>query len=154
MKVGFVALTAAAFCLPASAQQFWNGTKAGMTTTQLKMLFGTAVKQTEGNPDQYTMTHRFCDTTFEIVFVFDDGKLRNELLHADRRVLPGTETRGQLGRCVVQEYTASYGKPVTIRDRDIAVSYTFTKLDTVVDIDTFASTDLVMVAYHLRNKEL
>ena len=38
MRTSYLLVAAALACLPASAQQFWNGTKAGMTIAQTKVL--------------------------------------------------------------------------------------------------------------------
>jgi hypothetical protein len=57
--------------------------------------------------------------------------------------------------CVMDQYIAAYGKPVKTTDRDpIGVSYMFTKLDTIADLDLLRSTELVWITYRLRNKEL
>jgi hypothetical protein len=59
MKTGMVVIAAIALCLPASAQQFWNSTKAGMTRAQVKATLGNAIKAEQGSPDRYLIENRF-----------------------------------------------------------------------------------------------
>ncbi len=155
---GVVTLALGMLCLPLSGQQFWGGTKFGMTKSQIKALFGNQVTVGSTPADQggaaLEMDHSFCGTTFHVAFGFKSGSpgLTGVLLsNAD------VEKGAQIGRCALREYTAAYGKPINVEERypgsaSATITSTFAKGDTVVEVET--SRTLTEIYYRLRPKEL
>jgi hypothetical protein len=135
MKASFCALVAVFACLPASAQQFWNGTKYGMSVQEVRTLLGPAIKEDSDPPGppifRLEMDYVLCAGKFGVLFLFRDDKL----YHESFVLVPASAA---IAGCVVEEYAKAYGRP-TINEQGRKgigdnAHVVFTRDDTVVDI--------------------
>ena len=158
MIKGLILLTA--FAHMAFGQQFWQGTRYGMSKAELKTLFGSKLKVYELKPadgyDAYTaftVQQSFCGGTFEAAFIFVTEKPADRMLGVQLSASKG-ESAGTTGECVLKQYMATYGTPLTTKKGFLGNEYMFAKARTTVELTINPETDLVMIKYGIRAKGL
>jgi hypothetical protein len=152
-------LTVCLFNGTVAAQEFWSGTRYGMTKAQLRAKFGNELRPGEGKPadgaalySAYTMETEICGGSFVVSFSFQPQKPADALRGVVLNMKQGTAIGEVFTNCILREFSAVYGKPVARDERRDIATYTFTKLDTRVDLTTIPRAGTAMIVYALKPK--
>jgi hypothetical protein len=142
----------------AQAQQFWKGTRAGMTPTEVAIAIGkisvakgkAKAKAPDVDPSSLTERYELCGEKFSVEFEFDEGKLSRIVMSSGNHLNGGD----YVTTCVIRELTSVYGKPLSDERRERDHRATFSRADTRVNVLAVASTDLVFIIYSKVNGDL
>jgi hypothetical protein len=146
--------------LPASAQQFWNGTKYGMTPNEVESTIPDA-RESDLDSPRPPLSILIADTTlcgqrFSVLFRFRDGKLDHETLAWSSADKPNLA----IENCIAEEYAKAYGKPTLDERRYGALGnyngrhVVFMRDGTVVEVTGMTGGRIVEVFYDLKNSKL
>jgi len=155
LKVVFLILALSPGCF---GQQFWRGTRYGMSKPQLKALFRAKLtpesKSQKGDAySSLTMSESFCGGEFEARFIFIPIKSVDQVMGVQLST-GSNNTAGTIGECVLMQYIAAYGDPLTIKDGFPGKRYMFAKGSTVVELMISPETDFVFIKYGSRVRGL
>jgi hypothetical protein len=159
MRLALVVTFLAVVCLQSPAQEFWNGARYGMTKGQLQARFGDQLEPSETKPAEgysaytaYRMETHICAAKFIAYFIFQARKPRDKLVAIMLSTKDDGPSKTLIATCVVEEFSAVYGRPVVKEETRSSGRYVFTRADTRVDIGTAPSIGMVTIKYGLKPK--
>jgi hypothetical protein len=115
---------------------YWNGTKEGMSKAALMKLYGKRLKPSRYNnepwkpyPEAWIYTtdspESFCGGNFTPTFYFDQVRPKRGLVAVDLDLDIGAYSKSIVGDCLLNKYTAKYGRPKTSMDVPVPGAYYF-----------------------------
>lgn len=152
MNAAWIAMLALA-ALPCCGQQFWSGTRFGMTRSELVAAVG-EVADVPGAPNKAKRLApaKMCGADLEVTFEFEGEKLSSVVLSKPVNAnIPGEG----LARCVIAEYAQAYGTPVLDETtRGLYRTVVFNRGDTNVRIAAGLVAEGVAITYTRRSSSL